>query len=264
MSSDPQTTLPSASRRPEISLVAPCYNEAGSIRKTATRLVESFRARAVILELILVDNGSADETGAIIDDLIAEGMPIVKARVEVNQGYGNGVLAGLRHCRAPLVGFMCADGQVDAQDVVKLYEAAASALTPRLFKIRRRFRMDGWSRLVISTIYNIAATALFGNLHTSDINANPKILTREHMEQMSLRSKDWFLDAEVMIKARRLGLAVFELNVLAQSRLEGASHVRPATVWEFILNLLRHRYGDKRWVLEIAPPPHRVVEQVGP
>jgi len=60
---------------------------------------------------------------------------------------------------------------------------------------------------------------------------------------MNLASRDWFLDAEVMIKARRLGLPVFELNVLGQMREGGASNVRGSTIWEFLVNLARARFG---------------------
>ena len=87
---------------------------------------------------------------------------------------------------------------------------------------------------------------MLGNLGTMDINANPKMLRREYLEQMNLQSKDWFLDAEVMLKSKQLGLDVFELNVLGQMRLEGTSHVRSATVWEFTVNLLKYRLTRHR------------------
>ena len=63
------------------------------------------------------------------------------------------------------------------------------------------------------------------------------------MERMQLQSKDWFLDAEIMIKAKRLGLEVLEFNVLAQMREGGTSNVRLDTCWEFVLNLLRFRFS---------------------
>ena len=136
----------------DLSLAVPCYNERDSIRNTATRLAEAFRQKGIGLQLVLVDNGSTDETSAVIDALIAEGLPIVKRQVVRNQGYGYGVLVGLEECRGRFVGFICADGQVDAPDVVRLYEVAASAKSPRLAKVRRRFRMDGLKRKLVSMI----------------------------------------------------------------------------------------------------------------
>lgn len=237
---------------PDLSLVVPCYNEADVIRDTATQLVKVFRDQKIDLELILVDNGSRDATGEIIDRMIAEGMPIIKQAVAVNQGYGNGVLHGLRICRGRWVGFICADGQVEAHDVFRVYEVAAGAPAPSLVKVRRRFRMDGLTRKIVSTIYNMTTAILFRRLGSIDINGNPKVLPREYLERMNLQARDWFLDAEIMIKAKRLGLPVYEMNVISQMRRGGKSNVTRSTIKEFIFNLLRYRFGGRR-VLNMAP-----------
>jgi len=228
-----------------LSLVIPCYNEADVIRNTVTRLAESFREKKIDVHLVLVDNGSIDDTGKIIDELIEEELPVTKETVEVNQGYGNGVLRGLRLCRGKYVGFTCADGQVEAKDVLKVFEIAVNSKTPKLVKVRRRFRMDGLVRKVISIIYNFGANLIFAGLGSIDINGNPKIVPREYIEGMNLESKDWFLDAEVMIKAKSMGLEVYEFNVIAQMREGGTSHVRAETCWEFVMNLLKYRFGKK-------------------
>jgi glycosyltransferase involved in cell wall biosynthesis len=204
--------------------------------------VSAFQNHGANIELILVDNGSTDSTGQVIDRLLADGLPIVKVVVSKNQGYGHGVLSGLRRCRGRLVGFVCADGQVDAHDVVKVYDIAARARRPMLVKVRRRFRMDGLTRKVVSSLYNFLTTAMFGGLGSIDVNGNPKVLPRDYLERMHLQSRDWFLDAEVLIRAKQLRLPVFELNVMAQLREGGRSNVRVETCWEFLRNMLRYRF----------------------
>jgi glycosyltransferase involved in cell wall biosynthesis len=226
---------------PTLSLVIPCYNESEVLRNTITRLVEAFGNKRVQLELVLVDNGSSDDTGAIIDQLIAEGLPVVKERVETNIGYGYGVLRGLTRCRGRLVGFTCADGQVDALDVLRVFDVASSVRSPKLVKVRRRFRMDGFTRKIVSIFYNGLANVVFWRLGSIDINGNPKIFPREYLDRMQLQSEDWFLDAEVMIRARQLGLDVIEMNVFAHMREGGKSNVRASTCWEFIKNLAHYR-----------------------
>jgi len=121
--------LPAA---PELSLVLPCYNEDEVLQGTVRRLVAAFRAHGAAFEVVLVDNGSTDDTGRVIDALMEAELPVVKVVVPQNQGYGHGVLCGLRHCRGRFVGFACADGQVDADDVVKVFDIAAEARTPKL------------------------------------------------------------------------------------------------------------------------------------
>jgi len=159
-----------------------------------------------------------------------------------------------------------ADGQTDADDVLKLFEVAASSSSPHVYKVRRRFRMDGWARNLVSFTYNSVTTVLFGDLGSMDLNANPKILPRAYMERMGLLSEDWFLDAELMIKARDLGLKVYELNVLDQMRSDGRSAVRASTLWEFAVNLLRHRFGSYRYrlVLPENKPEHAKEGLVSP
>lgn len=238
----------------------PCYNEAESLRNTATRIVDAFHIRDIPLELVLVDNGSTDKTGAIIDELVAGGFPVVKETVKVNRGYGHGILAGLKVCTGDYLGFLCADSQVDAHDVVRVAEIAITSKTPKLIKVRRRFRMDGLRRKTVSIIYNSLANLIFGGLQSIDINGNPKILPRDYLQRMDLRSEDWFLDPEIMIKAKRLGLPIFEFNVVGQMRVEGLSHVRGSTVWEFLVNLLRYRFDPR--LSRVAPDgPDRIVRQ---
>ncbi len=232
-----------SSARPQLSLAIPCYNEQEVLANTVVHLVDAFAQRQISLELVLVDNGSTDGTGRVIDELIGAGYPVVKQVVPVNRGYGHGVLCGLAACRGRFVGILHADGQVDPHDVVKVYEVAASAKSPTLVKVRRRFRMDGMRRKVISVAYNLSANILFPRLGSIDINGSPKMFPQEYLARLNLCSADWFIDPELMIKARRVGLSVIEFNVLAQMRKGGQSHVDGRTCLEFMVNLLKYRFG---------------------
>lgn len=240
--------------RPDLSIVMSCYNEEAIVGYTISQLVTAFDKAGHRLELIAIDNGSWDQTGAIIKDWAARTPAVIHHRVEKNQGYGHGVLSGLPRCTAPWVGINLADLPVEAQELVKLYEIAASSRTPMLFKVRRRFRMEGPVRRIVSTSYNIIVRLLFGDLGTFDINANPKILPRAYLQRMNLQSKDWFIDLELTIKAKRMGLRVFETNVFAQMNPGRASKVKPVTLWEFARNLLKFRFGAGRKMLMVEPP----------
>ena len=230
-------------RIPDFSLVMPSYNEEASLKKTVPSLVECFMRERVDLQLVLVDNGSTDQTGKIIDGLIAEGLPITKLRLEVNQGYGNGIIRGFEHCRAPLVGFLHADGQVSAEDVLTIYRLMVGAEGRVLVKARRKFRRESWRRKIVSVWYNSIMLVLFGWVGSMDINASPKILSRKHLNAMQLVSRDWFLDPEIMIKAKYLNLRVAEVDVEGHPRLGGVSNVRLGTCLEFIKNILFYRIG---------------------
>ena len=231
---------------PDVSFIVPCYNEEEIIGYTLPRLHAAFEKAGYNLEIIAVDNGSVDRTAEIIHALAEEIPSIVYHRVEVNEGYGNGVLAGIPKCTAPWVGIIPADGQVDDEDVVRLYEAVLTTDGNVLGKVRRRFRMDGIYRKVVSTLYNIFVRMLWPHLESIDVNGSPKLLPRHIINVMDLKSKGWLLDPEIMIKAHYMNVRVLELNVFARMRGNGVSHVKPAACWEFFSSLLMFRFS-KKW-----------------
>lgn len=227
----------------DVSIVLPCYNEADCLPSTVPPLVEVFRSTERSFELILVDNGSTDGTAGVIDSLVEAGLPIRKASVAVNRGQGLGIRTGLQAARGRVVGYCSADGQVEPRAVVDVYRAVAEAPRPVVGKIRRCQRNDGLQRRIVSLVYNTLFQVLYPGVASRDINANPKFLPAEIVRQMELVSDDWFLEAEIMLKARHLGLPVVEVVVPDRPRQGGRSHVRIGAIFEFLRNLLWYRVG---------------------
>lgn len=242
---------------PELSFVMPCYNEQDIIGYTIPRFTAAFRKAGIKLELIAVDNGSRDRTGEMIREMAANDPAIVYHRVEVNEGYGNGILRGIKVCRASWIGIIPCDGQVDAEDVVALFDSVKTTNGNVLAKVRRRFRMDGLWRKVVSVGYNLMVRALWPRLGSIDVNGSPKILPRDALIAMDLKSKNWFLDPEIVIKAHYMGLRVLEFNVFARMRGNGLSHVRVMTCWEFLRNLMIFRFSTEmpRWRRNLNSTP---------
>jgi len=230
---------------PDVSFVMPCYNEEEAIVYTIPRLMEAFQKARYRLQLIAVDNGSKDRTGELIKELAGEYPGIVYHRVEVNEGYGRGILSGIPLCDAPWIGVIPADGQVDAEDVARLYQATAAAGNWTLGKVRRRFRLDGTWRRLVSISYNLYARALWPTLGSLDLNGTPKIIRAAVLRQMDLQSTDWLLDPEIMIKAHYMGIKILELNVFARMRSAGVSHVNPHACWQFFTSLLAFRFSGR-------------------
>lgn len=228
---------------PEVSFIMPCYNEQDVLPFTIPQLVHAFEQAGHRLELIACDNGSTDRTAEIIHGFAADGLPVVLHRIERNEGYGNGLLKGIPVCSAPWIGFIPADGQVDAEDVARLFDVIKHGDSKVLGKVRRRFRMDGFVRKIVSVCYNLFVWMLWPRLGSIDINGSPKIVHRDVLRAMDLQSKDWFFDPEMMVKAHYLGVRVIEMNVFARMRSRGLSHVRAGTCFEFFVNLLRFRFG---------------------
>jgi len=85
---------------------------------------------------------------------------------------------------------------------------------------------------------------LFG-LPFYDINATPRIFRRSWLEKFQFSSRDWFLDAEILIKTKFLGLTVKEIPIIFRRRERGSSNVNLNTIFEFMKNIIRFRFGKE-------------------
>jgi glycosyltransferase involved in cell wall biosynthesis len=114
--SEPRMQNPGSA--PEFSIVIPCFNEGDALPVTIPPLIEELSKQGRSYELVLVDNGSQDDTKAIIDGFITQGLPIRRADVARNEGYGLGVITGMKAARGNIVVMGAADGQIANADIV--------------------------------------------------------------------------------------------------------------------------------------------------
>ena len=135
------------------------------------------------------------------------------------------------------------DGQMPSGDVIRVYQLMVKDGLD-LAKTYRAKRDDGSYRKVISVVYNILFKLLFPGINAWDINSKPKIMTREFYEKISLESNGWFIDAEIMILARRLGIKIGETETVFHSMDSRPSFVKPLSILEFLANLLTFRIKE--------------------
>jgi glycosyltransferase involved in cell wall biosynthesis len=232
-----------------VSLVIPCYNEAANLPDLAARC-RAFLAAAVDAEVVLVDNGSTDDTPAVMKRLLAGAEGLRSTRVEVNQGYGFGILAGLRAAKGDILGWTHADLQTDPTDALKALALFAAASDPtRLFVKGRRHGRPAVD-VVFTTGMSAFETLLTGRLMT-DINAQPTLFHRRFFEGWTDPPSDFSLDLYVFWQARRAGLDVRRFPVKFGPRLYGVSHWNTgmAARWKFIRRTvdfsLRLRFGKR-------------------
>ena len=234
--------LKNRSKDMTLSLVVPFYNEEKSIREVVRGLFDTFERSSIDYELILVNNGSTDKTPQILEDLAREKPDTIKVvHVSINQGYGWGIINGLKRVSGEYIGFMDGDGQIKSSDVLKVYSKLVDENLD-LCLTKRVAREDGLARKFISYCYNFIFRFLF-SLNAKDINATPKIMRREIYEKLDLVSKGWFLDAEVVIKCTRMNCKIGEASVTFHKRKAGKSYVNFCAILEFLKNMIRYRLG---------------------
>jgi glycosyltransferase involved in cell wall biosynthesis len=222
------------------SLVIPAFNEGMCIERTVREIHGELQKVESDFEIVIVDNGSIDNTGTILEALQAE-MPRIYVRsVFPNRGYGGGILAGLSVARGEIIGWTDGDGQIGPVVIREMYEKMRQE-SAAFFKARRTVRHDGLFRTVQSRIYNLIFHVLFFT-SVNDVNAKPKLFRRSFYEKIALVSTDLFIDAEIVIKALRLGVPVKEYPIIFQSRKKGLSKIGVGAGLEFIKNLLRYSF----------------------
>ena len=205
-----------------LSLVIPCYNEA----KNLPLLIERCSALTAMrcgIEVILVDNGSQDEN----PEVLAEHLPRVPAcravRVPVNNGYGYGILAGLRAARSDILGWTYADMQTDPMDALNGLALFDSASHPEQLFVKGHRHGRPISDTIFTASMSIFETILLGRL-LWDINAQPTMFHRRFIETWTAPPDDFALDLFAYYSARRGALNVKRFPVLFGERAHGTSH----------------------------------------
>lgn len=223
------------SEKPHFSIVLPAHNEGENLPDVLRDLKLSLEKAEISSEIIVVDNGSADNTWGVIETLKKE-MPDLKIlKIEKNIGWGNGIIKGLEMARAPILGYAVADGQVKSEAIINVYQE----LKKHNLDFCKGFRVnrcDGLTRAAMTKVYNLLFRLMF-HCPYKDINSVPKIFTRNFYEIVKPQSKGYFIDAEILIKAKQNNLLVGEIPVVSLKRKSGSSSISVLTSFGFLKNM---------------------------
>jgi glycosyltransferase involved in cell wall biosynthesis len=203
----------------KFSLVIPCYNEAANLPLLLERCKE-LAARPEV-EVVLVDNGSTDSTTEVFQNLLPKYPGCRSIRVEVNQGYGFGIVAGLKAAEGRLLGWTHADMQTDPQDALfclELFEKYGDDIFVKGRRYGRPF-MD----VVFTVGMSVFETILLAR-PMWDINAQPTMFSRSFFESWIAPPDDFSLDLYAYFQAQRYGLKVHRFPVRFGERAHGVSH----------------------------------------
>lgn len=203
----------------KLSLVIPCYNEAANLPLLLERCAKV--ADGSTIEVVLVDNGSTDTSAQVLSELLPRYPGCRSIRVEVNQGYGFGILSGLRSCQGEIIGWTHADMQTDPVDALRGLEIFRQQGNAIFVKGRRYGRPLG------DTFFTMGMS-LFETLLLRrplwDINAQPTLFPRTFFDTWQSPPHDFSLDLYAYYQARQSGLPVYRFPVLFGERAHGVSH----------------------------------------
>lgn len=193
-----------------LSVFFPAYNEAGNIENTVKNAVKVLGKKSLEYELMVVDDGSKDETAEIVEKLSKFNSRIRVVSHSKNLGYGSALKTGFKEAKYDWVAFTDSDGQFDFAEIGKLLEKTDEAeviLGYRLNRadpIQRKIFTFGWS-----TLANILL-----QLHVKDYSCGFKLIKRQVFEKAQpLVGEEKVTQIELLVKARRLGYKFAEVGV---------------------------------------------------
>lgn len=217
----------------KLSIVVPCYNEAENIPLILKRFGEVVKRGDI--EVLLVDNGSDDDSPQVISSLLPQ-YPFARTiRVEVNQGYGYGIVQGLKACNGDFIGWTHADMQTDPADLVKALHIIEKNNNKEEIFVKGNRKGRPLFDQFFTTGMSIFETLYMG-VSLYDVNAQPNVFSKKFFETWENPPKDFALDLYALYMARKSGLQIERFDVVFPERIHGESHWNTglASKWKFI------------------------------
>lgn len=221
----------------KLSISVPCYNEEKNIPVILDRFRQVIKRDDV--EVIFVNNGSTDSSQEILEKSVAH-FPFVKlVQVAINQGYGHGIMEGLRAAKGDYVGWTHADMQADPLDCLRALEIIEQQGCRKdiFIKGHRKGRsfFDVFFTFGMSLFESFYLMGLFW-----DINAQPNVFHRDFLMCLIDPPDDFSFDLYALYQAKKQKYKIVRLPVLFPKRVHGHSswNLGLRDKWRFIIRTI--------------------------
>ncbi len=203
----------------KLSLVLPAYNEVENIPEVVRRALDVLPELAEEFEIVVVDDGSKDGTGALLDQLAVEQPEIKPVHHAKNRGYGAALTSGFAAATGDHIMFMDSDLQFDIADLSHLAPFVGRYDIVAGYRINRQ---DAGYRILYANIFKLAVRALF-HVRLRDIDCAFKIFRADMLKSMSLESPGALINTEILAKAAKAHASHVEVGVHHYPRKRGES-----------------------------------------
>lgn len=205
------------SRLPSISAFFPAYNEERNVPVMVERLTAVLPTVADDYEIIVVNDGSADRTGAVADGLAAADPHVRAVHHPVNRGYGGALRSGFAASRKAYVFFTDGDGQFDVGEIERLLPFVPEYDVVVGYRLDR---VEGGLRKLNAHLWNGLVHRLF-RVPVRDVDCAFKLFKREVFDVVRVEAEGAMISTEVLARAVRAGFRVHEVGVHHYERKHG-------------------------------------------
>jgi glycosyltransferase involved in cell wall biosynthesis len=209
-----------ASKPAGLSVFFPAYNDSGTIASMVIRAVKAASELTPDFEVIVVDDGSADSTADIADELARKYPQVRAVHHPINRDYGAALQTGFRSATKELIFYTDGDAQYDPSELAVLWaRMSADCDLVNGYKISRA---DPLHRIVIGRVYHYIVSMLFG-LKLRDVDCDFRLMRRTIFERINLEKTSGIICVEMMKKIQDAGFRIAEVPVHHYHRAYGRS-----------------------------------------
>jgi glycosyltransferase involved in cell wall biosynthesis len=228
-----ETIAPAARRLPALSYFFPAHNEAENLRGLVEEALATLPSLAEAFEIIIVNDGSRDETRTIADELAAAHPAVRAVHHATNLGYGAALRSGFAAARHDHLAFTDGDRQFKVADLGRLIDRLQAGDADAVVGYRIQ-RADPLVRTVYAKLYRLANLIFFG-LKVRDVDCACKVFRRSALEGVNVESGGAFFSAELLIKLRARGRRLVEVGVPHYPRTAGSpTGAKPQVVFRAV------------------------------
>ncbi|HUY77307.1 MAG TPA: glycosyltransferase family 2 protein [Ktedonobacterales bacterium] len=253
----PPTLSPDVITQQSVSIVLPAYNEEIIIGQTVRACIETAERFCPNVEVLVVNDGSRDGTGAVLDALAHENAAVRPLHHVVNRGYGAALLTGFGAAQGDYLFFMDSDGQFAIEDIALLLqqEAAQPGVVVlgyrkhRQDSFMRRLNAWGWKRLV----------GIVLGLHgIRDIDCAFKLFPTRLVQVCNVTAQGAMVNTELLVKLRKMRVPMVQLPVRHFPRVHGsATGANLRVIVKAFQEMIRLRLRLHEWRAPTLPPTLR-------
>ena len=231
--------------RPTISLIVPMFNEESNIEHAIAYAVDALSQHARDYEIVIVDDASTDASPELVRRAIAGNPRIRLIRHDFNQKLGASLRTGFAAAKHELILYMDADLPFDPDVLGRAIRAMNVTRADVISGYRFDRTTEGPKRTLYTILYNWLIRMLF-QIYIRDINFSFKLMRREVLQSIDLKSEGSLIDAEMIVKARNHGFFIQQIGLDYFPRVLGTSHLSSPAVILKIFRELIQLFGDMR------------------
>lgn len=224
-------------------MILPAHNEEIAIAETVNSTLEALASWLADFEVIVVNDGSQDGTGAILDGIAARNAHLRVIHHEVNQGYGAALVSGFEAGSKDLAFFMDSDGQFDIRDLERFFPLLAEYDAVLGYRIKRQ---DTWMRKLNAWGWKMLVGSIFG-VRVRDVDCAFKLYTAQFFREHRLETRGAMINTEILYKFARAGYTYTQLGVQHLPRNGGkATGAKPAVILRAFRELFAYAWKWRR------------------